>query len=382
MLNWTPWAVPGLLVFFGGLALAWFVYRSRPDRWQNRVLALQLICEAIAIGFLGGAPWIIADAGTARLLGLVAMFVIWPKLWTYYSFLATLDTPLARPLNRPGVLSGLLAFTLLAGLTVVFRPDWYGGEAVWWPAVRGYDMTAGTAFIPVLWLWVAMWIVGLAFSVSAVRHARSDIHRDQARAYLAAFGFRDVGFALSAVLFTFVPHDLPYFHWLFMLFPTVWLVYYPLVTWGILKHQLFDIELRLKRGVERSVIAAAIAGVFFVLSYALEQFVSANNFVLGLAMAAAIALVFRPLQRTAERFADRLMPGVDTSEAYLEERRHEVYRNAVEAALQDGSVSDRERAILDRLRESLGVDAGEAATIERVAARTFRSADGLIPGTA
>lgn len=47
MLNWTPWALPGLAVFFGGMALAMFIYRARPDREQNRLLALQLVCEAI-----------------------------------------------------------------------------------------------------------------------------------------------------------------------------------------------------------------------------------------------------------------------------------------------------------------------------------------------
>lgn len=376
MLQFTPWALPALAVFFGGFALAWFIYRSRPDRKQNRLLALQIVCEAVAVGLIGGVQWIFTDVGVVSVLGYASLFVVWPKLWTYYSFLATLDTPLARPLT-PRVLNGLLVATLLAAATVFIRPDWYGGETHYWPAVDGLHMPPGTAFMPILWLWAFMWIVGLSFSISALRQARTAIRREQARAYLIAFGFRDVAFFLSAVMFTVVSPTTRYFHVAFLLaFPITWLIYYPLVAWGILQHQLFDIELRVKRGVQRSVVAATITGAFFVGSYALEQFIDINNFVLGLFTAGVVTVAIHPLQRLAAKVADSLMPGVEGSESYLTERRHEVYRNAIDAAMQDGSISERERAILTRLQQSLGVSAAEAAAIESDVQRT------LAPGSA
>jgi hypothetical protein len=379
MLQFTPWSLPALAVFFGGFALAWFIYRSRPDRRQNQLLALQIACEAVAVGLIGGLQWVFTDARVVSVLGYASLFVVWPKLWTYYSFLATLDTPLARPLT-PRVLRGLLIATLLAASSVIIRPDWYGGETHYWPAVRGLHMPPGTAFMPILWMWAIMWIVGLSFSVSALRQARTEIRREQARAYLIAFGFRDVAFFLSAVLFTVVPPTARYFHVGFLLaFPVTWLIYYPLVAWGILRHQLFDIELRVKRGVQRSVVAAAITGAFFVGAYALEQFININNFVLGLLTAGIVTATLQPLQRLAAKVADRLMPGVDAgSERYLAERRHEVYRNAIEAAMQDGSVTARERAILARLRESLAVSAAEAAGIEAEVQRTLAAGSAVL----
>jgi len=378
MLSWTPWSLPALAVFAGGFALAWFIYRARPDRRQNRLLALQLMCEAAAVGLIGGVQWIFADARVVAVLGYASLFVVWPKLWTYYSFLATLDTPLARPLTRR-VLNGLLVATLLAASTVVLRPEWYGSEVHYWPQVGGLHMPPGTAFMPILWMWAIMWIVGLSFSISAVRQARTEIRRQQAKAYLIAFGFRDVAFFLSAVMFTVVSPTTRYFHVMFLLaFPITWLIYYPLVAWGILRHQLFDIELRLKRGLQQSVVAAAIAGAFFVGAYALERFINVNNFVLGLLAAGVMTAVIHPLQQMAARFADRLMPGVSTSETYLTERRHEVYRNAIEAALQDGTVTDRERAILSKLQESLGVSRAEAATIERDVKNALAPAIGVL----
>jgi hypothetical protein len=303
-----------------------------------------------------------------RLLGLSAMFIVWPKLWSYYSFLATLDTPLAKPLRGRGVLPGLLILTLVAGTSVVVRPGWYGGEVHFWPLTSALNMSPGTAFIPILWVWATMWIAGLSFSISALRNSRTEIGRRQARMYLFAFGFRDIGFVLSVLAFTVVPPTYDRFHWMFVAFPSTLLVYYPLVAWGILQYQLFDIELRLKRGLQRSLVASALASGFFVLSYTLEQLIEVNSFVLGLVIAAGVTVVFQPLHRAAGRLTDRMMPGVEESAPYLSDRRRDVYRNAVEAALLDGEVTDRERAILEQLQNSLGILPIEADEIEVSAA--------------
>lgn len=362
------------MVLFAGLALARFIYRSRPDRHQNRILALQIVLEAIAVGIIGGATWLLTDETWVRALGLMAMFIVWPKLWSYYSFLATLDTPLAGPLRRTGVLSGLLVATLVAGTTVFLRPEWYAGEVHYWPLTSALNLSPGTFFIPILWIWATMWIAGLTFSLSALRNARTEIGRRQARMYLIAFGCRDVGLVLCVLAFTVVPPTYERFHWLFVAFPSTLLVYYPLVGWGILQHQLFDIELRLKRGLQRSLVAASLAAGFFVLSYSFEQFVGANNFVLGLVVAAGITLAFQPLQRAAERLTDRVMPGVENSAEYRSQRSREVYRGAVEAAMVDGTVTERERAILERLQESLGIASADAIRIEIGAAEALGQA--------
>jgi Ca2+/H+ antiporter len=71
--------------------------------------------------------------------------------------------------------------------------------------------------MPIIWMWAFMWIVGLSFSISALRQARTELRREQARAYLIAFGFRDVAFFLSAVMFTVVPPTTRYFHVGFLL---------------------------------------------------------------------------------------------------------------------------------------------------------------------
>lgn len=59
-----------------------------------------------------------------------------------------------------------------------------------------------------------------------------------------------------------------------------------------------------------------------------------------------------------------MMPGVVGSEAYLLDRKYDVYREAMEAAIQDGIVTERERAILLKLQQSLGIPPFDAARIE------------------
>lgn len=363
-LQWTPWALPGLAVLVCGLFLAWFIYRFRPDRAQNRRLALQLLLEAPVVAILSGGIWIVNDADTVRFLVLAANVLVWPKLWTYYSFLATLDTPLARPLQSRRRLNGLLAVTLLAATTVLVWPQWYGGEIAYWPAVDGLHMAPGTAFVPIFWMWGLMWLVGLSFSISALRHAKTALRREQARAFLIAFGTRDVTFLWVVAFLTLVPPTYAHFHWVFLVFAAIWLTYFPLVAYGILKHQLFDIDLRLKQTVKRSTILGSFAGAFFIGGEALEQIVPVDGFFLGLLAAGAVAAAFRPLQRLAEAVAEGAMPEVNTSATYLTERRHEVYRDAIEGAFEDGRISDRERVILQKVQESLGVESEAASRIE------------------
>lgn len=105
MLNlyWNPWALPALVATVVTGTLAVFVYGARPDRTQNQRLALQMGVEAFVMFSLQGGTWVVADASFVYVMAGVGIIFVWIKLWTYYNFLATLPTPLARILERPAV---------------------------------------------------------------------------------------------------------------------------------------------------------------------------------------------------------------------------------------------------------------------------------------
>ncbi len=82
-------------------------------------------------------------------------------------------------------------------------------------------------------------------------------------------------------------------------------------------------------------------------------------------VAIAILAVLRPIQRLALRMTNRLMHSVQNSPEYLGVRRLVVYRAALEGVVEDGLVTDKERRILDHLRDDLGISPGEAVALER-----------------
>jgi hypothetical protein len=72
-----------------------------------------------------------------------------------------------------------------------------------------------------------------------------------------------------------------------------------------------------------------------------------------------------PRQRFAERVAASAMPNTENTPKYLAFRKMQVYEASLTDALYEGGISSRERALLARLHESLGITAADAEAIER-----------------
>ena len=58
------------------------------------------------------------------------------------------------------------------------------------------------------------------------------------------------------------------------------------------------------------------------------------------------------------------MPNTRNTPEYIAFRKLQVYEAALTEALPDGNISERERELLNRLRDSLGVSAFDADAIE------------------
>jgi len=69
--------------------------------------------------------------------------------------------------------------------------------------------------------------------------------------------------------------------------------------------------------------------------------------------------------RIGARVADTAMPSVRETSDYVAFRKMEVYKAALEGAMEDGAVSAKEREVLRRLRESLGITDADASALER-----------------
>jgi hypothetical protein len=111
-------------------------------------------------------------------------------------------------------------------------------------------------------------------------------------------------------------------------------------------------------------VGALVVGAFIVGSEILESFVPVSGTLLNVLVAVSILIVLRPIQLLALKITSGLMRNVEDTPEYLEVRRHEVYRAALEGAIQDGVITEKERSILDHLSDSLGISRDEAALME------------------
>ncbi len=84
----------------------------------------------------------------------------------------------------------------------------------------------------------------------------------------------------------------------------------------------------------------------------------------GLLAAAVIVFFLTPLQRFAENVATAAMPNTRNTPEYTMFRKMQVYEEAVSEAHYEGGISDKERALLTRLRDSLGISESDAMAIE------------------
>jgi hypothetical protein len=146
----------------------------------------------------------------------------------------------------------------------------------------------------------------------------------------------------------------------------LWALMLPLLAaFALLRHQMFGLELTAKRAVARGTVLGVIAGAFLLGSEYLETLIPLHGAILGFAAAGATSLALHPLQRGAGRLADRLFPGVEDTTEYRASHQREIYREAFEGILIDGTVTPKERRYMDGLRAGLGVAVEDAEAIER-----------------
>jgi hypothetical protein len=143
------------------------------------------------------------------------------------------------------------------------------------------------------------------------------------------------------------------------------ILYVPLVAYGVLRVQLFDVDLRIKRTIKRSTIAAAFVATFFIVSESAGNYLSSQfGTVLGVLGTAALIFFLDPIQRAAEKLSDAAMPNTHDTPEYEIFRKLQVYESAVRAALEDGHISDRQRRVLTSMIETMGIDAKVAEALE------------------
>jgi hypothetical protein len=269
---------------------------------------------------------------------------------------------LVKPLKHPVVSYLILIGGLGFAVSIPFLPDDVRARSNW-PFYIVICFVLAWGFVAALHTWFT---------------ASNEAERERARAFTVAFGVRDVLWTMTFAYFGLAYLGLvgpgidemmvnpnSYSVLLPLTYQLAIIIYVPLVAYGVLRVQLFDIDLRIKRTLKRSMVAAAFVAAFFVISELAGNYLSSQfGAVVGVLGTAVLVFFLDHIQRAAERLSNAAMPNtVDTPE-YESFRKLQVYDSAVRAALEDGHISERQRRVLDSMIESMSIDRNIAQRME------------------
>jgi hypothetical protein len=365
--------------------LSVLLFRTGLPGSVGRRLAVLLLLEGMTLGSStsGMGYWFVSLDATLsqhpwlnRLLTVVHFSGDSAMLALYPPFLAmALQTRLTRPFGNLQVQAVLAVAAATLCALAIFAPPRFG-EAILYLAMA------------------SVFFFALAASINAW-YLSTGTGRTRALIFALAFGFRDVcwTFVYSAALLPIwfvglvTPQRLgvPFWDLHSLVYICGTLVAVPLIAYGILRTQLFDIDLRIRWTIKQTTVAAALVSVVFLVSEGVSQFLSAElGNVAGLLAAAVVMFFLAPLQRFAERVASAAMPSTENTPEYATFRKMLVYQTAVVEARGGGGISAKERSLLNKLRDSLGISASDAAAIERELERAAENPEGtgLRDGTA
>jgi hypothetical protein len=364
---WTWWGVPGTFAFVAAWCCAIVAFRTAPKRELNRRLSLILLLEgAFSAGNIGLLFFFDNQDVVSALatMGLAARIAL---PFQYLAFLAlALDSPLVVPFRTPTAKKVLNAASVAAAIFAVARPGLFFSD-IYSPGWAPWNFQFVNFGLRAVQLQGVVYIFGLVAALSAYfKTKKGSVARNRAMWFAIAFGLRDI---YAGIVQTLYPVIRPVPFWGDFIYnpgqAIIFAGYILLLAYAVLRSQLFDIDLRIRWTIKQSTLAAAVVAIIFLLSEGADRLLSAElgNFA-GLIAAAIVVFFLAPLQHLAERVAGVAMPNTQNTPEYAAFRKMQVYEAAVAEAQQEGGISQKERVLLNRLRDSLGVSTSDAEAIE------------------
>jgi hypothetical protein len=138
---------------------------------------------------------------------------------------------------------------------------------------------------------------------------------------------------------------------------------------SVLRYRVLDFDraltLTFRFTLSRAVVVGAFVLAFFAVHEAATRYLeqSTNSTLIAILGAASLALVLKPLERAADRVAERVVPDHAIPNR-LAVPRPDIYRATFEDYSVDRRISGAERRALDALARHLGLDGAHARRIE------------------
>lgn len=141
-----------------------------------------------------------------------------------------------------------------------------------------------------------------------------------------------------------------------------------IIAYSILKHKLFDIEFYVKETFIYLSLTIALIGIFRLIELTVSYYISdvffEGNLVARLIAAAIVAAIFFPLRNLALKVGNKLFPTFTKS--IKSKKQHDlIYKKQLKIAWLDGVITEKEKNMLNNLREEFGISNEEHKNIEK-----------------
>src|SRR5581483_7495930 len=156
------------------------------------------------------------------------------------------------------------------------------------------------------------------------------------------------------------------------LFGALWTLFLPvLAAYAIVRYRFLGADRLARLGTQRGVIAFVLLAVFFVVAQLTQNYLNVRmNWAAGGVAAGLLLFAMSPIQKLAERMAAGAVPQAKDPSQYSASERRRFYEEQLKLAWKDGALTVKEKRMLDRLREQLGLAAEDAARLERQVLQT------------
>jgi len=130
-----------------------------------------------------------------------------------------------------------------------------------------------------------------------------------------------------------------------------------IIAYGIIKENLFDIDLIIKRSIQYSLVTFALTGVFFLAEKLLESVVQievmGQTKLSGLISAGVVVISSMPLKSIGKKLTEKWFPDVKIEDPLEAQKKRdlEIYEKLLRDVLAGGSIEWNEKRLLARLRK-------------------------------
>lgn len=364
---WNWWSLPYWVAFVASLIVTiLLIVKKREGKVQLFIIAAFLVTintfvSSLAACTLDPDLWLIFIAGTVITGPLAISFIF------HFSYSLMIKEPTVKGtiLEHKRILIIYLVPLVLISM-IIIDPEFLWPEVVLVPEGSNYGIYSSTSpRISYIWT-IYNFYQGLMLFLVTINFFRiywqtAGLERKQAAYFILA--------ALAPAIALIITGFIQYLRFPNKLeLSTVAVsIAMSIITLGILRAQLFDIELIVSKSVKYTLLNILLAYVFVISREILTPLIS-DIFFSGSQVAMLLAgfmvvTLFAPIKNATSSITAKLLP-VDKPQSITTENI-EIYRRQLEIAWTDEKITEKEQMLLDALKLSLGISSEDHDRLKR-----------------